>query len=136
MTYPVSVRLPLRELIAQYQGESEWYVRALRDISALQVVVPAPQEGWVEHVRYNPAAVGAVIGVTSTSAQSGQLITVRRSGVISDDSWSWFPGRPVGLAADWTLTQTPPASGVWCVVAYAVSVKQITIRIASPVALA
>lgn len=47
------------------------------------------------------------IGMSANAAMAGQEVTVVMSGALAFNGWAWTPGKPVYLAADGLLTQTP-----------------------------
>lgn len=80
---------------------------------------------------------GGVIGLTSGGAESGKQVIVVSFGVVADPSWSWDITKPsVFLSTSGQLTQTPPISGFFCVLGYALSATQLSINIKPPINLA
>lgn len=47
-------------------------------------------------------------GVTLTAAIAGEVIEVKRTGKIVENTWTWTPNAPVFISANGILTQTPP----------------------------
>ena len=50
-------------------------------------------------------------GVTRMATVIGDPIDVVRSGLMTENGWTWTPNAPVFIAADGVLTQTQPAYG-------------------------
>lgn len=61
-----------------------------------------------------------ILGVSTNSASSGQTVSVRTSGEITEPSWNWNPG-PVFAGDQGVLSQSVP-SGAW--------IRQIGIAVA------
>lgn len=59
-----------------------------------------------------------VYGVTTHSAQAGELTTVQIVGTQTEPSWSWDLALPVFVGPAGTLTQTAPSTGQTLVVGY------------------
>lgn len=51
-----------------------------------------------------------VIGISTTAANTGENITIKTSGQITDASWNWTKGA-IYLGANGSLTQTAPTGG-------------------------
>jgi hypothetical protein len=48
-----------------------------------------------------------VLGITTGAAAAGSLVSIQRSGELTEPTWNWQPG-PVLLGHHGTLTQSPP----------------------------
>jgi len=51
-------------------------------------------------------------GVTRMATVIGDPINVVRSGLMTENGWTWTPNLPVFIAADGVLTQTQPSVGI------------------------
>lgn len=107
---------------------------AAATVSALRAV--SEMGGGVQHMDPTSAtSVHAFLGISTTSGDVGDTITIRRSGTIDDAGWSWTPGL-VFAGPNGTLVQTPPASGWEIVVGYAPSATRLNLSFDEPVELA
>ena len=59
-----------------------------------------------------------IYGVTTHSAQTGELVTVQIAGTQTEPSWNWDVTLPVFVGTNGTLTQIPPTAGQTLVVGY------------------
>lgn len=86
-------------------------------------------------VRYfqpgTPSHAGRALGVTKTSATTGQSVQVQVAGVLSDAAFAFTPDAPVYSRTDGELFSTPGASGSVQYVGTALSVNSININIDS-----
>lgn len=99
---------------------------AVGPISALRVVAA----GGAGAELVNPASVASMarmIGVTVNAAGNGAALTVRRSGLMTDQSWSWTPAQPIFCGAGGVLTHVAPTSVAIRQVAVAVSATTILV---------
>lgn len=64
------------------------------------------------------APTSRIYGVTTHSAQAGELVTVQIAGTQTEPSWSWDTSLPVFVGPSGTLTQVAPASGQTLIVGY------------------
>lgn len=72
--------------------------------------------------------VHAVFGVASTSAASGNSVTVKRSGIISNSGWAWIAKQPLYLGIGGDIT--PSQVGLICVsIGYAINATEISLNI-------
>jgi hypothetical protein len=55
-------------------------------------------------------ANAVVIGISTTAGNTGETITIKTSGQITDASWNWTKGA-IYLGANGVLTQTAPTGG-------------------------
>ena len=78
--------------------------------------------------------VGEAIGLTTGAATVGQQVQIQLSGILTEDSWNFFPGR-VYLSQTGTLTSTPPTSGFLQLVGRAISPQTILILLPNPIIL-
>lgn len=51
-----------------------------------------------------------VVGIAANAANTGQVVTIKTSGIMTDASWTWTKGL-VFLGTNGQLTQTPPTAG-------------------------
>jgi hypothetical protein len=79
--------------------------------------------------------VGRPVWLTLTAAIDGDTTTVLALGVADEPSWDWTPQQPIYLAANGTLTQTPPVTGVLLEVAVATAPTSIFFDPKPPIAL-
>lgn len=80
-----------------------------------------------------PSHAPAFLGLTQGAASSGTTVTVQRTGVIVEGSWTWTPWMPVFVGASGTLTQSSPSSGFSLVVGVALSATSILLRPQPPI---
>lgn len=73
-----------------------------------------------------------VLGLTTHAALAGELVEVRRLGLLTESTWNWQPG-PVFLGQTGLLSQIAPESGAVVQVGYAVDATTLDLRIASPI---
>lgn len=55
----------------------------------------------------------AVIGITPSAVNAGEMTRPVSSGVMEEPSWTWVPGLPVYAGPLGNLTQTPPGPPGW-----------------------
>lgn len=79
------------------------------NLSALRAVT-SDGSGNAVYASNNTLANAQVIGITSTAASSGNGVTIKTSGIMTDANWSWTKGT-VYLGTNGTLTQTAPTAG-------------------------
>jgi hypothetical protein len=97
-------------------------------ISALRCIT-TNGSGQAVYATPDTLANAVVIGVSTTSGSSGETITVKTTGELSDASWSWTKGA-IYLGANGVLTQTAPSGGSIVVhVAKAITATKILIDI-------
>lgn len=70
-----------------------------------------------------------VIGISVTSALTGEPVTVQTFGELYEAGWSWDDSKPLWLSIDGELTQTAPVTGFNCVVGSAIDATRIFINI-------
>lgn len=76
-----------------------------------------------------------VLGVTTGAAVSGASVEVLAQGEMTEAAWAWTLNTPIFLGTNGLMTQTPPASGVWVVVAVPITPTRIAIGIKNSVLL-
>lgn len=99
-------------------------------ISALKPIVIIA--GLAYHAdNTDPAHIGRVVGVSTTSANAGSLVTVATEGrPVSDASWNWTSDTLfVGAGS---LRQTPPTTGVLQKIAVVTSSDSILVLVGEP----
>lgn len=97
-------------------------------ISALRCIT-TNGSGQAVYATPDTLANAVVIGVSTTSGSSGETITVKTTGELTDASWNWTKGA-VYLGANGVLTQTAPSGGSIVVhVAKAITATKILIDI-------
>ncbi len=82
---------------------------ASTSLSALRCIT-TDSSGLAKYATPDTLANSVVIGISTTSATSGQNITIKTSGQITDASWNWTKGA-IYLGANGALTQTAPTGG-------------------------
>ena len=82
---------------------------ASTSLSALRCIT-TDSSGLAKYATPDSLANAVVIGISTTAASTGQNITIKTSGQITDASWSWTKGA-IYLGANGTLTQTAPTGG-------------------------
>lgn len=97
-------------------------------ISALRCIT-TNGSGQAVYATPDTLANAVVIGISTTSGSSGETITVKTTGELSDASWNWTKGS-IYLGANGALTQTAPSGGSIVVhVAKAITATKILIDI-------
>lgn len=76
----------------------------------------------------------SVLGITTSSANIGETITIQVGGKVTDSSWSWSNGL-VFVTTNGTLTQTAPTTGWEIVIGYAPSPTTINLDFREPIQL-
>lgn len=79
------------------------------NLSALRAIT-TDANGKAKYASNDTIANAMVIGISSTSANTGQNITIKTSGQMTDAFWNWSKGF-VYLSTNGQLTQTPPSNG-------------------------
>jgi len=82
---------------------------ASTSLSALRCIT-TDSSGLAKYATPDSLANAVVIGISTTSASTGQNITIKTSGQITDASWNWTKGA-IYLGANGSLTQTAPTGG-------------------------
>jgi hypothetical protein len=82
---------------------------ASTSLSALRCIT-TDGSGLAKYATPDSLANAVVIGISTTSASTGQNITIKTSGQITDASWNWTKGA-IYLGANGALTQTAPTGG-------------------------
>lgn len=101
---------------------------ASTSISALRCIT-TDSSGLAKYATPDTLANAVVIGISTTSGITGDTITIKTSGQITDASWSWTKGA-IYLGANGALTQTAPSGGSIVVhVAKAITATKIIIDI-------
>lgn len=80
-----------------------------------------------------PAHAAAFLGLTQGAASSGAAVTIQRTGIIVEPSWSWAPWLCVFVGANGVLTQSAPSSGFSLVLGVAMSATSLLIRPQPPI---
>lgn len=101
---------------------------ASTSISALRCIT-TDSSGLAKYATPDTLANAVVIGISTTSGITGDTITIKTSGQITDASWNWTKGA-IYLGANGVLTQTAPSGGSIVVhVAKAITATKILIDI-------
>jgi hypothetical protein len=82
---------------------------ASTSLSALRCIT-TDSSGLAKYATPDSLANSVVIGISTTAASTGQNITIKTSGQITDASWNWTKGA-IYLSANGSLTQTAPTGG-------------------------
>jgi hypothetical protein len=82
---------------------------ASTSLSALRCIT-TDGSGLAKYATPDSLANAVVIGISTTAANTGENITIKTSGQITDASWNWTKGA-IYLGANGTLTQTAPTGG-------------------------
>jgi hypothetical protein len=82
---------------------------ASTSLSALRCIT-TDGSGLAKYATHDSLANAVVIGISTTAASTGQNITIKTSGQITDASWNWTKGS-IYLGANGSLTQTAPTGG-------------------------
>jgi hypothetical protein len=82
---------------------------ASTSLSALRCIT-TDSSGLAKYATPDSLANAVVIGISTTAASTGQNITIKTSGQITDASWNWTKGA-IYLGANGSLTQTAPTGG-------------------------
>ena len=101
---------------------------ASTSISALRCIT-TDGSGLAKYATPDTLANAVVIGISTTSGNTGETITIKTSGQLSDGSWNWTKGT-IYLGSNGVLTQTAPSGGSIVVhVAKAITATTIIIDI-------
>ena len=68
------------------------------------------------------------LGITTSSANTGELVEVQQTGYLTHIGWNWIPLQPIYALSEGVLTQALPLSGDLVTVAYAVTPTKIYIK--------
>lgn len=82
---------------------------ASTSLSALRCIT-TDGSGLAKYATPDSLANALVIGISTTAANTGENITIKTSGQLTDANWSWTKGA-IYLGSNGTLTQTAPAGG-------------------------
>jgi hypothetical protein len=82
---------------------------ASTSLSALRCIT-TNSSGEAVYATPDTLANAVVIGISTTAGNTGETITIKTSGQLSDASWSWTKGA-IYLGANGVLTQTAPSGG-------------------------
>jgi hypothetical protein len=82
---------------------------ASTSLSALRCIT-TDGSGLAKYATPDSLANAVVIGISTTAANTGENITIKTSGQITDASWNWTKGA-IYLGANGVLTQTAPTGG-------------------------
>jgi hypothetical protein len=76
--------------------------------------------------------INSLIGLAKQTGNLNELITVNKSDLITNSTWSWTPNKPVFLGLNGTLTQAPIGVAFLQQVGIAITATQLLIRILQP----
>jgi len=79
-----------------------------------------------------PAHAGRALGITKTSALTGEAVMVQVAGVLSDPAFNFTPDAPVYSRTNGELFSTPGVTGIVQFVGTALSANSLIINIDSP----
>jgi len=115
-------------------GGSAFIRIAGEPISALRAVYELPS-GAVHPLSADDAEhIDLLAGITTTSAATGQEVTIQRAGPLDATGLNLQPGR-VWLGMDGALTQTPPETGFDTLLGYATAGQRLYIDISETILL-
>lgn len=101
---------------------------ASTSLSALRCIT-TDGSGLAKYATPDTLANAVVIGISTTAANTGENITIKTSGQLTDANWSWTKG-VIYLGSNGVLTQTAPTGGSIVVhVAKAITATTIIIDI-------
>ena len=101
---------------------------ASTSLSALRCIT-TDGSGLAKYATPDTLANAVVIGISTTAGNTGENITIKTSGQLTDANWSWTKGS-IYLGANGVLTQTAPSNGSIVVhVAKAITATTIIIDI-------
>jgi hypothetical protein len=84
-------------------------LEASTSLSALRCIT-TDSSGLAKYATPDSLANAVVIGISTTAANTGENITIKTSGQITDALWNWTKGA-IYLGANGSLTQTAPTGG-------------------------
>lgn len=103
-------------------------LEAAQSISALRAITTDGNSNAV-YATNTTASGSVVIGISTTSGNTGANINIQTAGTLTDASWNWSKGL-VWLGTNGTLTQTVPTSGAYIVpIAKAITATTIIIDV-------
>lgn len=79
--------------------------------------------------------LGRVLGVTTTAANDGDVVTVINKGRIIFSGWSWTSGFPVYFGTSGALTQSAPNTGFLQIVGMAETPTSLFVSLREPITL-
>lgn len=101
---------------------------ASASLSALRCIT-TDGSGLAKYATPDTLENAVVIGISTTAANTGENITIKTSGQLTDANWSWTKGA-IYLGSNGVLTQTAPTGGSIVVhVAKAITATTIIIDI-------
>lgn len=92
-------------------GGSTIIYAAGQNLSTGRVVIIDDLEAWYFQ-NTNSAHVGRAIGITTTSATTGNNVTIQVSGVVQDAAFGFTADKTVWVGADGEIFDTQPITGV------------------------
>lgn len=92
-------------------GGSTITYAAGQNLSTGRVVIIDDLEAWYFQ-NTNSAHVGRAIGITTTSATTGNNVTIQVSGVVQDAAFGFTADKTVWVGADGEIFDTQPITGV------------------------
>lgn len=107
------------------------------DLSGLSVVAFDAQACLVTADCTNMTQYGHVCGVLEQAFSPGCPVTYRTTGLLSNTTWCWIPGKPIFFGQEGRLTQQLPKTAVFSqVVGMAISPTSLSIFLQPPIVLA
>ena len=82
---------------------------ASTSLSALRCIT-TDGSGLAKYATPDTIANAVVIGISTTAANTGENITIKTTGQLTDANWTWTKGA-VYLGSNGVLTQTAPSGG-------------------------
>lgn len=83
----------------------------------------------------NLECVNKIVGMSTTSALSGEQIIIKRKGIVPLNLWGLIPNSIYYLGINGNLTNVAPTSGAWAIMGVAIDAnnfnldKQITVKL-------
>ena len=75
------------------------------------------------------------IGISIAAVSSSQSISIKITGIMTEQSWNWASSLPVYISTNGGLTQTPPLTGYVQQLGVALSATELLIEIEQPIQL-
>ena len=125
--------------VAAYDGappaQAQELIQAGQTLSAYKAIVPDGSGAFVYADNQNLHHASIVYGLTKQAINNGSAGIAQTYGPVSNDTWAWELEKPIFLATEGELTQTPPVSGFSLIVAYPITATSIFMSIGEPIML-
>lgn len=98
-------------------------------------VIRASNLGFAEYASSDqPSHADTILGISTHSVTDNSLVNVRCSGYMTDNAWSWAPGK-LYLGLNGNITQSLPGSGLIQQIGNVLSPNEININIKTSIIL-